>query len=169
MLVLPYPISANRYWRLGLTYGEPRHAIVHLSKEAKSYRRECQFVARAAHVKPIQGRLAVTLLLYPHKPLDAAKRMKRDPDNWDDDVECMDTNNCAKVVLDALQGVLYDDDKWLWRVTCERQEPDDQGKRLVVIIEPMSRPESPRIALPLGVIEQPRSRAGLSTFEDVPF
>ena len=62
-LVLPWPVSANRYWRSFVPRGHQR-AIVTLSDEAKAYKQEVGWLAKAAGVKsPFQGRVAVSLKL----------------------------------------------------------------------------------------------------------
>jgi crossover junction endodeoxyribonuclease RusA len=138
VLTLPYPISANRYWR-------PVHIGKHITivptKDAKQYRTDIAWMATASGVHaPIKGRLAVTIALYPHRPLDWQARQRKDGDAWDDSVECIDLDNTVKVLLDSLKGVAFDDDKWVRKLQCERMEPDTKGKRVVVTIEPYKRP-----------------------------
>lgn len=84
LVLLPFPPSANRYWRHanGRTY---------VSEQAKAYRKA---VAAACGVRtPLQGELAVKL------SFDYPDRRKRDLDNL------------AKQVLDSLQlcGAIEDD------------------------------------------------------------
>lgn len=71
--------------------------------------------------------------------------------NWDDDVQCIDLDNARKVLDDALIGVAYVDDAWIWRSDGERMEPDAQGARVVVTIEPIVR-RNPQPALFEGVV-----------------
>jgi crossover junction endodeoxyribonuclease RusA len=135
-MVLPYPISANRYWR-------PVHIGKHITivptSEAKAYRHEVAVLARKAGVHILQGRLALSVQLYPHRPLDWAKRARKDPDNWADTVQCIDLGNCEKVLSDALNLVTWRDDKQLHRITLERMDPDEHGARVVVTITPIVR------------------------------
>lgn len=130
-LVLPYPISSNRYWR-------PVHIGNHITivptKEAKAYREEVGYLVRAAGVlAPIPGRVSIDVQLFPKRPLDWAKRAKRDPEQWDDTVMCIDLDNANKVLLDSLKGVAIEDDKWVRRLTSERMEPDGEGRVVVRI------------------------------------
>lgn len=133
-LTLPYPISANRYWKSfplgGRTMTAPSH-------EAKQYKKTVALLAMAAGVRaPITGRVQIDIKLYPHRPLDWQKRMKRDGAAWDDTVQCLDLDNARKVLYDSLKGVAIEDDKWVRRDTGERMEPDGEA-RVVVTITPL--------------------------------
>jgi crossover junction endodeoxyribonuclease RusA len=130
-LVLPYPISSNRYWR-------PVHIGHHITivptKEAKAYREQVGYLVRAAGVfLPIPGRVAVDVQLFPKRPIDWVKRAKKDPEQWDDTVMCIDLDNANKVLLDSLNGEAIEDDKWVRRLTSERMEPDGEGRVVVRI------------------------------------
>lgn len=137
-LILPYPVSANRYWRSFVPRGGSR-AIVTLSDEAKAYKREVQHRAMLAGVKCLDGRIHLDLKLYPGRPKDWAKRSAKNPDNWDDDVRCIDLGNAEKVLSDALNGIAWTDDKQIFRMTKERMEPDEYGERVVVTFFPIVR------------------------------
>ena len=133
-LELPYPVSANRYWRSFAAKGQTR-AVVVLSDEAKAYKREVAWLARAAGVRsPLECRVEVRYWLVPHAPLDTAKRAVRNPDDWDLTVECIDLDNAQKVLMDSLKGVVFADDKLVHRIVAERGEPGKKG--LIVEIEP---------------------------------
>jgi crossover junction endodeoxyribonuclease RusA len=136
VLTLPYPVSANRYWK-AVTI--PGRTMMVPSKEAKEYRDQVGWIARAAGVrKPIEGRVALTVQLYPQRPLDWAKRMRLEGAAWDDSVRCIDLDNANKVLLDAIKAVVIDDDRWVRRLVSERMEPDEHGARVVLRIEPMA-------------------------------
>lgn len=143
-LTLPYPVSSNRYWatRVVKMGGTPR-AMTYVTKEAQAFKDQVGWLAKAAGVRaPITGRVAISYTLHPHCPQDAHRRMKRDPLNWDDTVQCIDLDNALKVLLDALKGVVMEDDKWVRRITAERGMPVDGGK-LVVTIEAISTEPAP--------------------------
>lgn len=130
-LTLPYPLSANRYWRpvkLG-----PRISIVP-TKEAKAFRAE---IAAACHDQgvraPITGRVHIDVKLYPSRPLDWQKRVRKEGASWDDTVRCIDIDNANKVLLDALKDVAIEDDKWVRKLTSERMEPDGEARVVVTI------------------------------------
>jgi len=132
-LTLPYPPSANRYWRTAVVCGR---AQTYPSADAKAFKAEVLAIAhRAGLRKPLTGRIRLHLELYPHRPQDWAKRARLDPLTWDDDVRCIDLGNCEKVLSDALNGVAWVDDKKHRRIVLDRMEPDEHGARLVVRIE----------------------------------
>lgn len=140
-LSLPYPISANRYWQtriIKLRGSTKPTAMTYVSKEAQEYKALVAKLAMAAGVRtPIDGRVAVTYTLHPHRPLDAHRREKRDPLGWEDTVQCIDLDNAQKVLLDALKGVAFGDDKWVREIVAKRGEPVEGGK-LVVTITPLA-------------------------------
>jgi crossover junction endodeoxyribonuclease RusA len=142
-LVLPWPVSANRYWRSFVPRGHQR-AIVTLSDEAKAYKQEVGWLAKKAGVrKPITGRVAVDVRLYPMRPADWAKRAAKDPAGWDDTVRCIDLDNARKVLYDALKGVAFEDDRWVRRDSAERMEPDGEARVVVTVrrIAPVVLPQ----------------------------
>lgn len=139
-LVLPYPPSSNRYWRQATIKGR---AVIFPSKEAKEYKAAVAALARAAGIRaPHAGRTALTIRLYPSRPQDWARRARRDPETWDDTVQCIDLGNCEKVLSDALNGVAWVDDKKHRRIVLQRMEPDANGPRVEVEIEFLASPAS---------------------------
>ena len=132
-LTLPYPLSANRYWRTYMPKGF-KAPVTTLSAEAKAYKNEVKLLAKQAGIlRPITGRVAVSILLYPHRPQDWQKRIKIDPKAWDDTVQCLDLDNANKVLFDSLKGIAIEDDKWVRRITSERMEPDGEARLVVTI------------------------------------
>lgn len=137
VLTLPYPISANRYWATATIRGR---AVTYVTKDAKVYKAEVAKIARAAGLRlPYDGRVLLTVRLFPQRPQDWAKRAQRAPDTWDDDVRCIDLGNAEKVLSDALNGIAWVDDKQLRRIVLDRCEPDANGARVEVTIEPVRR------------------------------
>jgi crossover junction endodeoxyribonuclease RusA len=111
---LPYPVSANRYWR---SYAVKGRAMVVVSEEARSYRTQCGWIAKAAGLRiPLQGEIELTITLVP------ANRV------------CMDLDNALKVVIDAMKGVAYEDDSQVRKITAERKPPDGQGARVELTV-----------------------------------
>lgn len=140
-LTLPYPLSANRYWK-AITI--PGRTMMVPSKEAKAYKAEVGYLARHAGItRPIEGRIAVDVLLYPKRPQDWAKRASRDPLAWDDTVQCLDLDNANKVLFDALKRIAFEDDRWIRRIVAERMEPDGEA-RVIVRIRPLGVPVHPQ-------------------------
>lgn len=136
-LTLPYAISANRYWATRVVPGKgPRKAMAmtYVTPEAKAYKAEVEAICRAAGiVKPLAGRVAIHVQLYPHRPLDWRTRQRKLGAAWDDGVQCLDLDNANKVLLDALKDVAIEDDKWVRRLTSERMEPDGEARVVVTI------------------------------------
>lgn len=133
VLTLPYPVSANRYWRSFVPRGKGR-AITVLSDEARAYREEVAWRAKAAGIRaPLSGRMELEIRLFPTRPADWARRARANPESWDDDVRCIDLGNCEKVLSDGLNGVVWTDDRQLRRIVLVRCEPDGEGRTEVVI------------------------------------
>ena len=140
ILTLPYPVSANVYWRSFVPPGGKR-AITHVSKEALAYKREVLQACMAAGItQPLTGRVAIAIRLFPARPQDWARRARKLGACWDDDVRCIDLDNANKVLLDALKGNAIEDDRWVRRLQAERMEPDEHGARVIVAIEQLALP-----------------------------
>lgn len=144
-LVLPYPVSSNRYWRKATRVIRGKRQVLMLRTiEAEAFIREVRRAAAAArgttawNHQPLAGRVALTAHLYPARPRDWKKRVELEGATWDDGVRCIDVGNCEKVMSDALQGIVIADDKQIRRITLERMTPDDLGARLEVTVAPWS-------------------------------
>lgn len=148
-LILPYPISANRYWAtrtIPAKGARKAMALTYVTPEATAFKIQVQQLARAAGVRtPIIGRVQLEIKLYPHRPLDWQKRMRLSGAAWDDSVQCIDLGNAEKVLSDALKDVVMEDDKWIRRIISERMEPDGQA-RVVVTITAIAT-EQPQVGL----------------------
>lgn len=135
-LILPYPVSANRYWRT-VVNRKTGHAMTFVSEEAKAFKTEVAWKAKTCGVKsPLLGRIAISYTLHPKLPQDWARRQRKDPSGWTDTVQCMDLDNAQKVLLDAMKGVVFSDDKWVRRIVAQRGEPLGEAC-LVVSVEVM--------------------------------
>lgn len=134
-LTVPYPISSNLYWRTYMPRGM-KFPITCVSAEAKAYKLAVDKIARLAGIfQPLKGRVALRYLLYPARPKDYEKRMRIRPEFWDDDVRCIDLDNAAKVLIDSLKGIVFEDDKWIRKIVAQRCAPDELGARVVVTVE----------------------------------
>lgn len=150
VLVLPYPISANRYWT---SFQLGKRIMTAPSAEAKAYKRQVAQLVKAQGVRqPLTGRVRIDLKLYPNRPLDWQRRQRKDGQAWDDTVQCLDLDNARKVVYDSLKGLVIEDDKWVRQDTGERMEPDEHGARLVITVTPLpvSKPQTELF----GAVEQ---------------
>lgn len=129
-LTLPYPVSANKYWR-PVHIGN--HVTIVPTKDAKDYRKAVALIAAQAGIRaPLLGRVAISVQLFPHRPLDYKTRMRKLGDAWDDSVQCIDLDNANKVLLDSLKGIAIEDDRWVRELISKRMEPDDGEARVVV-------------------------------------
>ena len=117
VLNLPYPVSANRYWRIW------RNKAVR-SAEATAYKSVVRRIAQEAGVMPSEGSVAVCLRLIPkaNKDGSASKTV-------------IDLDNALKVTLDALQGIVYENDKQVRRIVAEYSSEPVAGGGLAVEIE----------------------------------
>lgn len=149
-IALPYPISSNRYWRSRVVKPKAGPAIVstYVSPEAKAYKEEVGWICRAAGIRtPLAGRIAIAYTLYPRRPQDWQTRQRKFGDAWQDTVQCIDLDNAQKVLLDALKGIVFEDDVWVRRIIAERAEPDGEA-RIVVSITQIAA-EQPQVELEL--------------------
>lgn len=137
-IVMPWPISSNKYWRSRIVtpkHGKP-FVNVYVSPEAKEYVASVKHIAhRMRLTKPFRGRLHIDIDVFPHRPQDYKKRIKDHGDVWADTVSCVDIDNAIKVTLDSLKGIAFVDDRQVFSLSTVRHNPDDKPKRLVIRIE----------------------------------
>ncbi len=101
-LVLPYPPSANRYWRhVG------RNVVV--SAEAKAYRILVKQHCLLSGVKPIRGDVSASIMVYRPRKIG-------------------DLDNTQKVLLDALCGAAYDDDRQIVELHAWRRDSKEDPR-----------------------------------------
>ena len=98
-LTLPIPPSTNRYW----VYTGKRVAT---SPEAKAYKEAVQLLAKC---EMISGRVAINVSVF--------RRAKRG-----------DLDNYLKVMLDALEGVLYENDNQITEIHAFRYDDPDNPR-----------------------------------------
>jgi crossover junction endodeoxyribonuclease RusA len=104
ILTLPIPPSANRYWR------HVGHKVL-VSQEAKEYK---QIVGLfASEIEPLKKGVNAAVSFSVYRP-----RKSGDLDNY------------TKVMLDALKGVLYDDDEQVIEIHAKRFD-DKENPRVV--------------------------------------
>ncbi|MBP7748461.1 MAG: RusA family crossover junction endodeoxyribonuclease [Phycisphaerae bacterium] len=116
---LPWPPSVNHYYRrVG-----PRTLI---SRAGREFRRRVARILAARRLSPAQGRLAVTVEVYP------PDRRRRDIDNL------------LKAVLDACQhgGAFPDDSRIVW-LLIHRTQVVRGGRVIVTIRDLANRPPPP--------------------------
>lgn len=108
-LSLPYPISANKYWR------NMRGRMIR-SKEAEEFKGYVKAQCLVGKIKPLDGDVAVAIVLHPKCKKDGTASATR-----------LDLDNCLKVVIDALNGFAYHDDNQIIRLIAEIGEPVQNG------------------------------------------
>jgi len=84
-MTLPYPPSANRYWRNG------KHGT-YVSEEAKAFKQTVAQIGMVERVPMVEGPVSLTVHVF--RPQKSGDLMNRE-----------------KVLSDSLQGVVYKDDK----------------------------------------------------------
>lgn len=110
---LPYPPTANLYWRVW------RGRAVK-SKKAREYQRKVALLAKSRARQPIIGPVGVHVDVY--RP---AKRG--------------DLDNTLKVLLDALKGIAYADDSQVVSLhACRHEDPDSPRAEVFVWSEAKS-------------------------------
>lgn len=115
-LTLPYPPSVNHYWRTW-------RGRVLISRKGREYRERVVVALRLTGVRPLVGRLAVHIELYPP---DERKR---------------DADNVLKAINDSLQhgGAFQDDSQIVWLLV-EKAQVVPGGKVIVRIAERTCKP-----------------------------
>jgi len=145
-LDLPYPPSTNELWEPGVVRGPKGRPIatMRLSSKAAAYKTTVGWLLRKAGVrKPIEGRVAIVVWLYPQAPADAELRMRKHGDAWDDTVRAIDLDNASKVLLDAMKGIAFTDDRMVWSLEMYRGEPKRHAYlRVVVRSIPYVKPQT---------------------------
>lgn len=107
-IVLPYPPSANRYWR------KFNNRMV-LSADAKNFKSCVQKIFKEnSYFSYAENLIELDIKLYRPKKIG-------------------DLDNYLKVTIDSLNGLFFDDDKQIKRLTAERFD-DNINPRVEVII-----------------------------------
>jgi crossover junction endodeoxyribonuclease RusA len=160
-VTLPYPPSANRYWRtrvvfpkmekMAATYKDggvkalyellTRESFVNTypSEHGKAFKESVGWLLASAGVRePMKARrFQVDIQLWPHRPQDWKTRMRKDPLYWADTVQRLDLDNTRKAINDALNERVFADDKAIWKDSGEVMEPDGRDACVIVTITPL--------------------------------
>lgn len=118
-LILPYPPSANRYWRhaRGRTF---------VSSHAIAYRADAMRLAKQSSAQLLLAPISLSLVLHPVWSASWEKRRRVDPHGHS--CRCLDIDNAQKVLLDALQGIIYVNDNQIVDLSISRGVPVPQGQ-----------------------------------------
>lgn len=115
ILNLDYPVSANRYWR-------SFNGRMVRSGEANDYQRHVRLVAQANGATLIDGPVKVWVTLMPKLNADGSTSKV-----------CIDLDNCLKVALDALQGIVFGNDNQIKRIVATYGDAVAHGGMRVAI------------------------------------
>lgn len=105
------------------------------SNEAREYRDTAEALAKAAQLPLLTGCVQVSFVLHPALPKDWAKREKKEPHRWPLGCRRIDIDNALKVVLDALQGIAYDNDNQVTDLSIRLGRPIKDGGVAVTVGE----------------------------------
>ena len=108
---LPYPPSANNYWRSIVIKGRGRVVV---SREAKAFKKAVSLAL--AGISPISGPVALTATFY--------RPRKRG-----------DLDNLAKVLGDALNGIAYHDDDQIVEMHTYRKDDKDRPRVEISVVQ----------------------------------
>jgi crossover junction endodeoxyribonuclease RusA len=125
-LVLPYPMSANRYWV------KAKNRII-VSNEGRAYKMAIMAACKKAKIVKVYGKIKLTIGLCQVKPKDAEKRKRTLGEDWADSVRAIDTDNSLKPTLDALKNIAFEDDKFVKEINIKWLEPVENGRTYVKV------------------------------------
>lgn len=115
-LTLGYPPSANRYYRVD------RRGFAYVSTDARRYKNSVRLSALAQQVKPLDGPLVMSLVVYRPRRIG-------------------DLSNRIKVLEDSLIGVAFKDDGQIEEIHAVRMD-DASNPRVEVCIEQLPPPRA---------------------------
>ena len=127
-LVLPYSVSANRYW-VTFAYFDRQtkkpKAVTVPSAEAKAYKEAVGWIAKAAGVKePTTKPVHLRYTLCPRTRKDGSASQV-----------VLDLGNALKVAEDALQGIVYVNDRQVKKIDAEYGDPTPDGALVVEVLD----------------------------------
>jgi len=110
-LALPWPPSANQYWRVG-------NNRIFVSKKAKEYKARVQGICLVEKIRMIQGPVSVAMrVTYPTDKRTATR----------------DLDNCNKVLIDSLEGLAFFNDNLIRILESKKEGIEGQGEVQVCI------------------------------------
>jgi crossover junction endodeoxyribonuclease RusA len=120
VLVLPYPVSNNRYYRKFKN-------ITVLSPEGRSYKEFVKWKYRK--IKPTNDEIEIEIIVN--------RKMTKDGRDFK---KVIDIDNPSKGILDSLIGVIYHDDKQVKKHTTEYGDSNPAGDTVVRVKQYTKKP-----------------------------
>lgn len=119
---LPYPVSANIYWRMRVN-PRTRKPYMSVSAKGRQYKKLVgQILALKKLNRPTKKPLFVDITLHPKMNLDGTESKV-----------LIDLDNALKVTLDSLEGYIYAKDKQIRKIIAEIGKPRVDGEISLVI------------------------------------
>lgn len=116
-ITLPYPPSTNRLTRFG-------NGRAYLSPKARAWKQASAQIARLAGVEVSAMPMHVSIILQPKQNKDGSASKTR-----------IDLDNALKAGFDALNGIVWADDKQIVKVTAQVGFPVPDGGMSVSWVE----------------------------------
>lgn len=117
-IMLPYPVSVNRYWTISAKTRE-----ILPTAAAKAWRSKARMVMMACCHPVADGPVVARMILHPKQRKDGAAHGAR-----------MDLDNAMKIALDAMQGVFYTNDKQVHAIDARVGDPVAGGGLSVSVV-----------------------------------
>jgi crossover junction endodeoxyribonuclease RusA len=94
-----------------------------ISTEGRAFKAQAAWLATSIGLRPLAGKVAVTMTLHPKRPKRATGK----------DARCIDVDNALKAALDALNGIAFEDDSQVVDLHITRGEPVADGALVVTV------------------------------------
>jgi crossover junction endodeoxyribonuclease RusA len=115
-IIGPYPVSLNAYKKIV-------NNRLYRTKEANDFTEKLQELVREAGLyEPFDGFVEVDIIIYPKLTKTAIKLQKKDPLYYLK-IQCLDVDNCLKVLLDSFNKIIYTDDKKIVKLNICKGKP----------------------------------------------
>lgn len=116
-VLLPYPISVNRYWTI-----DARSRRIVPTREGREWKANARSVMVMARPALSEGPVAVNVVLHPRQRKDGGANEAR-----------MDLDNALKAALDAMQGVFFANDRQVHAIYASIGDPRPDGGMTVAV------------------------------------
>lgn len=104
-----------------------RNGVVWTPAKFNEYRRKIQAAYIAAGGEKLEGPVSVKIRTFRAMPKSRPKKLEAE-----EDIFKPDADNILKMVLDALNGVAFEDDRQVVRVICSKMPRERRGEYLEV-------------------------------------